>query len=234
MAGRGLVLSASAAVLVLAGAGLAVDWLATQRDRTVVYRPPDQVRSIDLEIASGSVDVVGGRGEAIRVQRTDRFAFDHPALERRSLAGGVLRLSSRCPRIIVGSCSASYRLVVPDDVSVAVRTGAGHIHFDDFRGSARIQSGSGPVAVDAFCGFGLTAASVSGSVRVVSACAPEKLDLRSGTGDATAIVPPGRYRVAAQSTTGQRHVRGIVPSAQAAYSIAVQSRTGNVTVAGGL
>jgi hypothetical protein len=229
-----LLLPASVAVLVVVGGALGVGWLTSQRTRTVLYVPPGPVNRVELELSSGSADVVGGRSSEVRVQRIDRFAFGHAATERRSLAGGVLRLASRCPRILVGSCSSSYRLTVPDDVAVAVRTGAGHVHFDGFRGSADIQSGSGDVSVDAFCGFALSAASGSGDVKVVSACAPETLDLRTGSGDATAVVPPGRYRVAARTTSGQRHVRGVLASDQVPFSIAVQSRSGDVTVAGGL
>ncbi len=227
-------LRASVAVLAIVAGALAVGWLASARTRTAVYQPPGPVNRVELVIASGAVDVVGARGPAVRVERIDRYAFGHAATERRSLGGGVLRVASACPRILVGSCSASYRVTVPDDVAIAVRTAAGRIHFEDFRGTATIQSGAGNITVDAFCGFGLTAASSSGDVRVVSACTPEVLDLRTGTGDATAVVPPGTYRVAARAPRGRVHVRGVIPSDRAAFSIAVASRTGAVTVAGGL
>ncbi len=227
-------LRASAAILVTVGLALAVGWTATARTRTVLYTPPTPVTRLELDLGSGNADIVGGRTSAVRVQRIDRFAFGHAALEQRSLAGGVLRLASGCPRIILGSCSSSYRVTVPDDISVSVRTGAGHVHFDGFRGSAQIRSGSGDVSVDAFCGFGLSAITGSGSVTVVSACAPEALDVRTDGGDATVIVPPGRYRVAAATLTGRRRVRGVLAGDQAPFSIVVQSRSGDVTVAGGL
>ena len=231
---RPLALRASVAVLAIVAAALAAGWLASARTRTSVYRPPGPVSRVELAVSSGSVDVVGSRSPTVRVERTDRYAFGHAATERRSFAGGILRVASACPRILVGTCSASYRVTVPDDVAVAVRTRGGRIHFDDFRGTAAIQSTSGNVAVDAFCGFGLTAASDSGNVRVVSACTPETLDLRTGSGDATAVVPPGTYRVAARAARGRAHVRGVIPSDRAAFSISVTSRTGAVTVAGGL
>jgi hypothetical protein len=229
-----LPLRASLAVLAVVTVALAADWLATRRTRTTVYEPPAAISRVELDLASGSADIVGGRGETVRVERTDRFAFGHPAVERRSIVGGVLRLSSRCPRILLGTCSASYRLTVPGDVTVAVSTASGHVHLDGFSGSAQLRSGSGEVAVDAFCGTALSATSGSGDVRVVSACAPERLDVRTGSGDATTIVPPGRYRVAAHAARGRLHVRGVLASDAAPFSLAVQSRTGDVTVAGGL
>ncbi len=227
-------LRASLAVLAVVIVALAVDWVASRRTRTTVYVPPAAISRVELDLASGSADIVGGRGEAIRVERTDHFAFGHPAVERRSIAGGVLRLSSRCPRILLGTCSASYRLTVPGDVSVAATTAAGHVHLDGFSGNAELRSGSGEVAVDAFCGLSLSATSESGDVRVISACAAESLDVRAGSGDATAIVPPGHYRVAVHAARGRLHVRGVLPSPTAPFSLSVQSRTGDVTVAGGL
>ncbi len=229
-----LALRASVAVLAVLTVALAVDWVASRRTRTTVYAAPATISRVELDLASGSADVVGARGEAIRVERTDRYAFGHPAVERRTIAAGVLRVSSRCPRILVGACSASYRLTVPADVSVGVTTGAGHVRLDGFSGNAQLRSTSGEIAVDAFCGLELSATSGSGDVRVISACAPERLDVRTGSGDATAIVPPGHYRVAAQAPSGRLHVRGVLASATAPFALAVASRTGAVTVAGGL
>lgn len=222
------------AILVVVAAAGAAGWLASARDRTTLYQPPTPVTRVELVLASGSAEISGSRATTVRVERIDRYAFGHPAVERRSLAGGVLRLSSACPRILVGACSASYRLSVPDGVSVSVRTGAGRVRLDGFRGTAQIQTGSGAISVDAFCGFVLSATSGSGDIRAVSACAPRTLDLRTTGGNATALVPPGRYRVDARSVSGQVHVRGVVPSDQVPLSISVQSRSGDVTVGGGL
>lgn len=227
-------IAVSALVLIVVALALAVGWFATHTTRTTTSTINATVTRIELQLPSGSVDIVGGTGSAVQVRRIDKFAFGHAAHERRSLSGGVLRLSSSCPRIIVGSCSSSYRITVPEGVAISVSTTGGDVHFADFRGSAAIQTGSGNVAVDTFCGFGLSATSRSGDLRVTAACAPEKLNLRSDSGNAIALVPPGRYRIQASSSSGRRHIAGVVPTAQATFSIGVQSRSGDVAVEGGI
>ncbi len=232
--GASIALRASIAVVAVLAVGLAADWLISARTRTLHYAAPAPVNRIELDLAGGNAVIVGGRGDGVSVERTDRYAFGHPAVERRSLSGGVLKVSSRCPRIIVGSCSASYRLTVPDDIAVAVRTGAGRVRLDGFRGNASIQTGSGDVAVAAYCGESLQASTGSGDIDVVSACAPVVLGLRTTSGRATALVPRGRYRITERSSSGRRRIRGVTPSAASPFTIDVESRSGDVTVAGGV
>ena len=66
------------------------------------------------------------------------------------------------------------------------------------------QTGSGGIAVDGFCGFQLIATSASGDVRGAAGCSPDRMELRSSSGDVHAIVPAGRYRVDAHSDARQR------------------------------
>lgn len=234
MPGSSLRLRASIAVVALVGVGLGVGWLASRSVRTDRYSPPASVTRIELDLGAGNAEIVGGRGEQVDVERTDRFAFGHPPTELRSVSGSVLQVVSRCPQIIVGSCSASYRVTVPDDVTVAVRAGAGRVRLDGFRGNATIQTRSGSVSARAFCGVSLTATTGSGDIDVVSACAPEALSLHTTSGNVTALVPPGRYRVTARTTGGQRQVRDVTPSAESPFALDVESRSGDVTVAGGV
>lgn len=226
--------AASAAILVLIGAALGIGWLASTTTRTIRYAVPAAAARVVLDVASGDVDVVGGVGPTVEVERVDRFAFGRSARERRSLRGGTLRIDSRCPRILVGSCSASYRVSVPEAVSVSVRTRAGDVRLVGFRGSAQLRTASGAIAVDAFCGFDLAAASGSGSVRVTTACAPRTLDLDTDSGRIAALVPPGRYRTRVRSASGARRVTGIVSSPRAPFTIDVHSRTGDVSIEGGI
>jgi hypothetical protein len=232
--GWGAAVLVSAVVLALAGVALGLDWLITSRSRTKTVSLSYLPTSLELSLSSGSVEIVGGSSGAVFVQRTDRYAFGHTAHESRTLVGGVLRLVSACPRIIVGSCSASYRVTVPDNVAVKVRTTSGDVHISGFRGMAAIRTDSGGIAVDAYCGFGLSAVSRSGSVGVVAACAPENLDLLSDSGNARAVVPVGRYRILAGSSSGRQRISGVVAGSHAPFTISVHSRSGDVSVEGGL
>jgi hypothetical protein len=224
----------SAAIVLLVVLALGIGWLVSGRHRTTTYSYSGRLRRIDLQLSSGPVVIVGSNSSSIEVQRTDDFAFGHAATERRSLGAGVLHIRSSCPRVVVGSCSASYELAVPETVAVTVRTGSGDVRLDGFRGGASLQTGSGNINVAAFCGFNLAASSDSGTLRVATACAPRRLVLRSGTGDVVAHVLPGRYRIGVGSGSGHEHVTGVRSDTHAPYSIDAHSGSGSVSVVGGL
>jgi hypothetical protein len=224
----------SAAIVVLLVLVTAIGWLASHHSKVTMYSVSSPLRQVDLRLSSGQAVIVGSSSSAVQVRRTDDFAFGHAAREQRSLAHGVLSISSRCPRIVLGSCSASYELAVPETVAVNVITTDGHVRLDGFRGTAALQTGTGNVDVEAYCGFKLSAVSASGDVHVATACAPQSLDLRTGSGNAVALVPPGRYRLAAVSGSGRQRVSGVVRDQQAPFSIDVHSGSGSAAVQGGL
>ncbi|MFL5886843.1 MAG: hypothetical protein ACJ77M_17375, partial [Thermoleophilaceae bacterium] len=72
----------------------------------------------------------------------------------------------------------------------------------------------------------------SGNAHTTTACSPQRLSMRSDSGDLDATVPPGRYRVDAQTSSGSRKVSGISSSAQAPFAIQGITGTGDVTVRG--
>jgi hypothetical protein len=225
----GLSVLALLAVAVLLGAW----WGLTSESRVTTYRVVGDLAGIELDLAAARVEIDGGGAAAVEVRREDRFAFGHDAKERREVVAGVLRLASRCPETVLGDCRTAYRIVVPDNVPVTVATTSGAVSVEGLRGSARVMTGSGPVVVDEFCGFALRAVSGTGDVRAGAECSPERLELRSGSGDVSATVPPDRYETDAQSDAGRRRVRGIVEADGAPFSIEALSRTGDVTVEAG-
>jgi hypothetical protein len=224
---------ASALVLGLVAAVLGVWWAATSERREVSYRVIGALSSIDLEVDDASVEIVGGEAGPIQIVRTEEFAFGHPPRDGHAVEDGVLRISSSCPDTVVGSCRASYRLLVRNNVDVNVRSSTGRVRIAGFTGSARIETGSGPIAVDGFCGFRLTATSASGDVRgAAPQCSPDRMELRSASGDVHAIVPTGRYRVDANSDRGTVVVRNVTETENAAFTVQAISGGGDVLVEG--
>jgi DUF4097 and DUF4098 domain-containing protein YvlB len=146
--------------------------------------------------------------------------------------GSVLRITSRCPETILGRCRVSYRIAVPDNVLVNVRTSSGDVRIDGLNASARVATSSGDVAIDGFCGFTLVATSSSGDVRGGAECSPDRIELRSGSGDATATVPVGRYQVDAHSDHGDARVRNLTVAPDAAFTVQALSSSGDVLVEG--
>ncbi len=229
----GLVLLGSATTLFITGAVFGALWLSSTRTRTLFSRLPASLRGIELRVQSGDVAIVGGSQTGVSISSSDRSVFGHGPRERRSLRGGILRISSGCPQIVIGACSASYRIDVPNDVPISIRTEHGDIRLNGYRGSADIATDTGAINVEGYCGFVLGAASASGDVTVSSACSPERLTLRSDSGDVSATVPPGNYRIQAASSAGATSVRGLADDGGAPWAIQALSNTGSVRLSAG-
>jgi hypothetical protein len=226
--------SASALVVVGCLVALAIWGLASTQDRLVSFDVRGTLQGVDLDLGSAGVEVVRGTNASlVSVRRDEHFSFSRAARVSRSVRDGVLRVRGRCPATVANSCSASYRVIVPDNVPVDVRTTSGAIRLTDYHGSARISTQSGDVDVRDFCGFSLQVRAETGDVGVTSPCAPQRLSLRSTSGGVHAVVPPGRYQVDAESASGSQKVRGGVENAtDAPFSIQALSTSGDVLVEG--
>jgi hypothetical protein len=219
--------------LVAAGAlALGIWWLVTAETSVASYAVRGSVDGITLDLGAADAEIVGGGDRPeVQVRRTDEFAFGRRAESTRSTDGGELKIASRCPRsAVLHACSARYRVTVPDNVRVTVRTTSGDVRFSGYRGSASVDTGSGDIAVNGFCGFALRARAQSGNVSAGASCTLERLELRSRTGDVRALVPPGRYQVDASTDDGSRSVRGVSVAEDAPFQIQVLSSAGDVAV----
>ncbi len=230
--GWSLLVAVSAAIFVLVALLLGVGWLASSHRDVTTYSYSGPVSHVSLQLGSGDAVIVSSSSPRVEVRRTDRYAFGHSARERRSFRDGRLTVSSACPRILLGSCSASYEVAVPETAMLDVRTTAGDVHLDGFRGSAEVRTGSGDVDATAYCGFDLSAVSLSGDLRVAAACAPQHLELHTVSGNALALVPPGRYQL--QASGARRHVTGITEDPAAPFTLDLRSAAGSVAIGGGL
>jgi hypothetical protein len=220
------------AVVGIAAITLAVWSLASSQQRRVVYAVQGMTTGVSLDLGDADVVVVGGgRTTTVAVQHVDHYGFGHAPVAQRSVAGGVFRVRSRCPRTILHGCSVAYRVVVPDNLPLAVRTDGGSVRFDGYRGSARITTGAGDIDIDGFCGFALQArADHGGDIDASTACPPPQLSLRTTTGAVHVHVPPARYRVDASTSGPRPRVRGVTTDAGAPFAIQALSGSGAVTV----
>jgi hypothetical protein len=210
---------------------LLVWWLVSSETRVASYAVRGSVAGIELDLAGADAVIVGGGDRpTVEVRRTDEFAFGDRAASVRSAENGILAIRSRCPRTVFDTCSASYRLTVPDNVRVTVRTTSGDVRFSDYRGSAQVDTGTGDIAVSGYCGFSLRARAQAGNVDAEATCPLERLELRSRMGDVRAVVPPGRYRVDASSDIGRRTVEGVTAADDAPFLIQALSSAGDVAV----
>ena len=227
----GWLVAVCASLVLGAGVALAVWWLLSSERTVATYSVRGSVNAITLDLDSASAEIVGGGDRPeVEVRRTDHFAFGQRAEAHRTASAGELAITSRCPKSVLKVCSAAYRLTVPDNVRVTVRTTSGDVRFTDYRGSAQVDTGTGDITVGGFCGFALRARAQAGDVTAVASCALERLELRSRTGDVRAVVPPGRYQLDADTDEGERTVRGVTPADDAPFQIQALSSAGDVTV----
>jgi len=225
---------AISALLVVGGAvALAVGALASTRERLVTFPVTGELSGLAFDLGNGDITVVGGgQRDAVQVRRTERYSFGHNVRTERAVGDGVFRVRSRCPFTLLGPCSVSYRVIVPDNVMLDLRTTGGNVRFRDYRGSARITTTRGSIEITGYCGNSLDARADSGAIELDASCAPPSLSLRSSSGAITAVLPSGPYDIDVESSDGEEHVRGITPSADAPYRVQALSTSGRVSVEG--
>ena len=90
----------------------------------------------------------GGRGAPHRPLRLRRASG-----RSRQLENGTLSIVSRCPDQVLGSCRASYRLTVPDNVPLEIETSSGSVRLSGVRATVQVSTGSGAISATGFCGF---------------------------------------------------------------------------------
>ena len=153
-------------------------------------------------------------------------------MTERNVRGSVFGVKSRCPTALLSPCSVGYRVIVPDNIAVDVRTTGGDVSFRGYRGSARVTTTSGAIAISGYCGNSLDARAGAGDITFDADCAPPRLSLRSYSGSIRAAIPPGRYDLDAESSAGDERVRGVTATSAAPYSVQVLSTSGDVFVEG--
>jgi len=222
--------AASLLVLFVGAAVLAVSWVASQEKLTTSYRVLGDLAGVRLDLGDADVEIDGG-AVAVEVRRVDQFAFGRASTEERAVEAGTLSVVSRCPDQVLRSCRASYRVAVPDNVPIEIKTASGTVTLSGVRASVQVDTGSGDITATGYCGFALRGSSDSGDVDVTSECSADRLELRSRSGDVRAVVPAGRYQIDAQSDSGDTRVRGLTAAEDAPFAIQALSTTGDVSVA---
>jgi hypothetical protein len=229
--GRVVVVSA---ILVLGAiVALVVSDLATRREELITYPVGGAVAGLSFDLGEAGVEVVGGgTAREVDVQRRERSAFGHAARTTRSVAGGTFMVRTRCPSELLRSCAVRYRIVVPDNIPIDIRTDSGEVRFRGYRGSASVTTRSGDIDIADYCGFSLDARADSGSIDATWTCPPQRMSLRAESGGVHAVVPSGPYRVDAESASGRQVVRGVTATTEAPFSIQALSSSGDVVVEG--
>jgi Putative adhesin len=229
----GLLVAASAIVLVAAAVLMGGLWAATSDRDTTSYAISGALLRIEIDVTRGDVDIFGGSSGTVEVRRTDRSLYGHEPEEQRTLVDDVLRIESRCPSLVVGSCGADYRVTVPESVALRITADRGDVRLTAYRGSAQVSTNAGSITAGGFCGYVFQATAMGGDVAVEAVCSPENIELRTDSGDVSAAVPPGRYSIDVDTNGGTADVRGLERTIDAPWRIQALSNTGDITVEAG-
>lgn len=232
------------AIVVFGIAGLLV--LVGARETRTTFAVTEPITAVEVESASGRVDVVAAGEAATMVGRTSRSLLGAPKV-RQSVVDGVLRLQASCPRIGAAVCEVRYRLELPATVPVRVRSQRGDVTVDGMTGSVDVATGSGSILLTRLSGP-VTARTESGSVSGIDLGAPsvdastrggplrislakpaERLDVRSLSGAVELILAPGRYRVEATTGRGRPDI-GAVVDAMSNYVVRATTDAGSVRI----
>ena len=205
-----------------AGVVVAVLALAFPEKDTTTLAQPGPVRSLEVNVEVGKVEVVPGSGDGATITRTRRYLVGAPEA-REALVDGTLRVEAECQSIIAAGCAVDYRLEVPLGVPIRIRTERGSVSVTDMTGMVEVDAGAGnvrltrtrgPVKVDTSAGnvegvdlapqF-LDATTGAGRIRLSIAEAPGRLGLKTGAGSIDVGLPttPGGYRVATETGAGK-------------------------------
>ncbi|HWP99949.1 MAG TPA: DUF4097 family beta strand repeat-containing protein, partial [Vicinamibacterales bacterium] len=152
---------------------------------------------LELSSLSGDVDVARGGGDETLVEITKRGFGDTREEARRQLALVEVAIVERGGRAEIRTefapargggrrvrASVDYRLTVPDDTLVRVRSLSGDIRAAGVRGDLSLETFSGSIAVKAAAGLSRVK-SLSGSIDIAEAAIRGPLAASSMSGDVT-------------------------------------------------
>lgn len=211
-------------IAVLGTAGVVVAALAAffpNEDRTT-FDQAGPIRTVEVDVEAGKVEVVAVEGDVARVTRTRRYLQGAPTV-REGMVAGVFRLEAKCRRFVTAGCNVDHRVEVPAGVSLRVRSdrgsvwvsgvkgmvevdaGAGDVRLSGTRGPVRVDTSAGRVEGDDLVALYLDATTDAGPIRLSFVEPAGRVGLKTGAGNIDVALPaaPGGYRVAAEAGAGK-------------------------------
>ena len=225
--------------------------LAHQRDHFRTAFPTAAVRTIAIDVGSGSVHIQGTNQSGVTVDGTRSRGLTRSSHSER-VEGDQLVIKASCSPVLNTFCGVDYRLTVPEGVAVVARVHDAAITIGNVHGALDVSSSDGSIRVD---GAGVSsgpahlhssdgsitavdlatadveATSSDGGVHLAFAQAPKTVQARSSDGSITIVVPDtgDAYRVDATSSGARVHT-SIRTDATSSRLIAAHSSDGRVTI----
>ncbi|NIH77938.1 DUF4097 family beta strand repeat-containing protein [Amycolatopsis viridis] len=209
--------------LIVAGAGIALAWNGWHiSDRAEVQQSVTQsISSVQVDNLSGDVRIRVEDTATTSVHQT--FHYDGAQPDRAYRVNGTQLVLDGCGN----DCTADYDVVVPRGTTVAGTVTSGNLQVYGVA-SADLGAVSGNIEVADVAGP-VTVHTQSGNIEV-RLSVPEDVRAEALSGNVRVLVPPDRYRVTGDTTSGARTV-GVVQDPSAQHVLELNSTSGDVSVA---
>ena len=208
----------------------------------------DGVTVVEVRNPTGRVEVVGSDVDQITIRSEVSHGLRRTGHGHR-MDGDRLVIWGTCPVIGSSWCEVKYRIEVPRDMAVDVRSATrvelravggpveakasnGSIDAVGLSGSVVLHSTNGDVDVERHRGDDLVATTTNGDVDVAIEVPPRRVEARSTNGDVVVALPPSevlRYRVTVESRNGDR-TNEVITDPNADREVSARTRNGDATV----
>ncbi|MFB7645994.1 DUF4097 family beta strand repeat-containing protein [Streptomyces sp. NPDC056084] len=192
------------------------------------YEIKEKATSLRVDNYAGSIEVVAGTGDVIKVTEKYEYSDGKPPAEH-SFKGGELLLKNPGCGSGVDKCAVKYRVEVPAATAAHLTLGGGEITVRGLSGTTYANSDGGTVRVTDSAAKTVTAAVDGGDATASFSAVPDKVDVESGGGDATVRLPQGAYDVDANTGGGNRKV-SVKTDARSPHKIKAKTDGGDVSV----
>jgi len=227
--------------------GLSLVASAGQGHFPVSYAFPAGIGNANVSVSEGDVTVRQAVGTKAQLTGTATYSLIRPDLKTRHIPGGVaIRYNCMIP---AGNCGLDATLSVPARMAASVSTGGGDATVVGTTGNVTLSTGGGDVTADRVSGVlslstgggtihgtAITAAQVTahssgGDIEIVFTQVPRDVQVDTGGGDVTIIVPAGSAQYHVTANTGGGTVTESVPlNTSSRNVITAASGGGDITI----
>lgn len=229
MSTRRIVALAALGLLLLSGVAFGASSALRRSDdvREVLGRGAER---LVINAEGGKVSVRAGVGDAVIVDRRERWIVSRPGLGR-SFEDGTLTLHADCPAVEFAlRCGIELDVLVPPTVKEVVIDGeTADVGLRGLSGIVEVRTGSGAITARRIDPVVMTARSEGGAIDLDVVGDPTRIEAVSDNGDVRVLVPFGTYRVDVDSG-GTDRVEGLLRDDLAPQRIDASSDSGDVRV----
>ncbi|MFF4038456.1 DUF4097 family beta strand repeat-containing protein [Streptomyces sp. NPDC001816] len=192
------------------------------------YDVTEKITSLRVDDYAGSIEVVGGNGDTVKVTEKYEYSDGKPQTEHSAKSGELLLKNSGCGSG-ADKCGVKYIVEVPASTSTHLTLGGGEITVRGLSGATYAKSEGGSVQVSESGAKAVTALVDGGDASASFSAVPDRVRVESGGGDVTVRLPQGTYDVDAKTEGGDRKV-SVKTGPDSPHKIKAHTDGGDVSV----